>query len=158
MRPTAPELMAAIVESLERQVAPNLQDKWAASALRSATQLLNHLAIRIEREGRVLVEDNRDVRHVLEAALPRLAAQAEFFDLRAVVEKALSDPEPSLQDTAGLDARNEIYQTAVELLLRRPGMRTLDGSSVYESLRDYLHRRLQREYPLYFPVFTHPPF
>src|SRR6266702_3754257 len=141
MRPTTPELMAAIVESLERQVAPNVQDKWAASALRSATQLLNHLAVRTEREGRMLAEDNRDVHHVLEAALPRLAVQAEFSDLRAAVERALNDPDPSLQDTVGLDARNEIYQTAVEQLLRRPGVRTLDGSSVYESLRSYLRRR-----------------
>jgi hypothetical protein len=156
MRPTTPELISAIVESLEHQVAPNVQDKWAASALRSATQLLNHLALRSEREGRVLVEDNRDVREVLETVLQALAAHAELSDVRTAVEKALNDPEPSIHDVAALDARNEVYQAAVDRLLRQPEVRTLDG--LHESLRSYLRRRLLREHPLYFPVFTGPPF
>lgn len=156
MRPTTQELISAIVASLEHQVAPHVRDKWAASALRSATQLLNHLAVRTEREGRVLIEDNRDVRNVLETILPRLAGQAEFSDLRATVEQTLNQPEPNIQDVTRLDARNEAYQAAVERLLRHPGMHPRD--ELVESLRNYLRRRLQREHPLYFPVFTGPPF
>jgi hypothetical protein len=156
MRPTTPELISAIVESLERQVAPNVADKWAASALRSATQLLNHLAVRVEREGRVLAEDNQDARRVLEAALPRLAAHPDLAGVRGAVQGALNESEPSLQDTGSLDARNEHYQAAIEALLRDAGVRALD--ELYQSLRGYLHRRLEREHALYFPVFTAPPF
>jgi hypothetical protein len=156
MRPTSPELISAIVESLERQVAPHVEDKWAASALRSATQLLNHLAVRVEREGGVLVEDNQDVRRVLEAVLPRLAAHPDLAGPHAVAQEALNESEPNLQDRASLDARNESYQAAVEALLRHAGVRALD--ELHQSLRGYLRRRLQRERALYFPVFTGPPF
>src|SRR5271154_4863269 len=123
MRPTTPELISAIVESLERQVAPNVQDKWAASALRSATQLLNHLAVRVERESEVLAEDNRDVRQVLEAILPRLAADPDLAGVRSAVQEALNVSESNLQDRATLDARNESYQAAVEALLGHAGVR-----------------------------------
>jgi hypothetical protein len=158
MRPTTAELLSAIVLSLERQVAPSVQDKWAASALRSATQLLIHLAARAEREGDVLIEDNEDVRQLLEAILPRLSVQPDLAALRATVEKTLNAAEPAPHDLAGLDARNEIYQAAVEQLLRRPAPSSIDASSVREELRSYLRRRLQREHSLYFPVFTGPPF
>jgi hypothetical protein len=158
MRPTTSELLAAIVVSLESQVAPKVQDKWAASALRSATQLLNHLAVRADRQGEVLTEDNEDVRQVLEAILSRLTAQPELAALRATVEKTLSGAAPAPHDHAGLDERNEIYQAAVEQLLRRLPVGSIAGSSVHDELRSYLRRRLRREHSLYFPVFTGPPF
>jgi hypothetical protein len=50
VRPTTRELIEAVVSSLQRDVSPHLADKWGASALRSAVQLLNHLAVRVEKE------------------------------------------------------------------------------------------------------------
>jgi hypothetical protein len=158
MRPTTPELIMAVVASLELKIAPHVQDKWAASALRSAAQLLKHVALRTESEARVLGEDNRDVREVLRTALPRLAAHDELSALREVVESALAGPLPDAADTAALDVRNEAYQAAVEKLLGSAPVRALDGAAVHRSLRDYLRRRLEREHALYFPVFTGPPF
>jgi hypothetical protein len=133
-----------------------LQDKWAASALRSATQLLKHLEIRTAGEPRVLAEDNRDVREVLEALLPQLAVRAALSAAHEAVKIALSEPEPGDSDVASLDARNEVYQAAVEKLLNHAGVRSLDH--VQQALRAYLRRRLTREHPLYFPVFTGAPF
>lgn len=158
MRPTTPELISAIVASLERQVAPHVNDKWAASALRSAAQLLSHIALRTEGEARVLEDDNADVRQVLETVLVRLEAYAEFSAARRTVESALAAREPAAQDFAGLDARNELYQAAVESLLNHAGVRTVEQGAVHRILREYLRRRLKREHPLYFPVFTSPPF
>ena len=60
VRPTTRELVDGIANALERQVSPVVQDKWAASVLRSAVQLLRHVAVRVEDEARLLVEDNAD--------------------------------------------------------------------------------------------------
>jgi hypothetical protein len=156
MRPTTPELIAAIIDSLEQQVAPHVQDKWAASALRSAAQLLRHLALRTERESAVLIEDNIDVRRVLEIVRPHLGGRPPLAAAEAAVVRALSDAEPDAHDVADLDARNESYQHAVGQLLADPAVRAESGT--VEILRGYLHRRLEREHALYFPVFTAPPF
>ena len=68
MRPTSPDLIAGVADALEWQVLPVVQDQWAASTLRSAMQLLRHLALRVEQEPRILVEEARDLRGVLQAA------------------------------------------------------------------------------------------
>lgn len=158
MRPTTPELITAIVASLEQQVAPHVADKWAASALRSAAQLLNHIALRTESEARVFEDDNVDARQVLAAVLARLAEAAEFAAARDTIERALAEPAPGAHHAGGLDARNETYQAAIEYLLNHSGVRAFEKGAVHRVLREYLRRRLEREHPLYFPVFTTPPF
>ena len=65
MRPTSVELLEGIAQALEDQVLPLMQDKWGASTLRSAMQLLRHLALRVPFEARILAADNEDVRRVL---------------------------------------------------------------------------------------------
>ncbi len=156
MRPTAPELISAIVESLELEVAPHVTDKWSASALRSAAQLLRHLALRYQHEGEVLIRDNRDVRHVLESVLPQIAARPEFEDVVVAIGREMHHDEPNPHDLMALDARNEIYQAAIERLLKDKALRA--SEELLATLRGYLRRRLEREHALYFPVFTGPPF
>ncbi|MET0987139.1 MAG: hypothetical protein ABW034_17225 [Steroidobacteraceae bacterium] len=161
MRPSTRELINAIVTALESQVAPAVQDdKWAASVLRSTTQLLNHLAVRTEEEVRVLQEDNEDARRVLMSLAPRLASVRAAEKLSAATEAALSKPDPAPCDGVGLDARNEAYQAAVEQLVKhRDILRQVTGSdAARDELRAYLKRRLEREHHLYFPVFMGPPF
>lgn len=157
MRPTTTELLSAVVESLERQVAPHVQDKWAASALRSAAQLLRHAAIRSEHERRILSEDNGDARESLDSSLAHLASRGELAEVRAVIEQVLRLPDPGPYDAAALDARNEGYQAAIERLLEDGALRRAEPA-VHGLLRSYLRRRLRREQALYFPVFTGPPF
>jgi len=153
-------LIESIIGALERQVAPAVQDKWASSVLRSATQLLNHIALRTESEARVLIEDNQDVRQVLEGIAPRLARGEASAALHAAVEEALHMAEAAPYDSAALDLRNEAYQVAVELVLKhRDTLQQATGdSSACDELCAYLQRRQAREHHLYFPVFTGPPF
>lgn len=160
MRPTTRELISAIVTALEQEVAPLVQDKWAGSVLRSATQLLNHLSLRVEDEARVLIEDNKDVRRVLETIYRSLTVNAQMASLRAAVEEALQATESPHHDVVALDARNEAYLVAVEKLLKHRNLvrQETGETSVHEQLREYLRRRLKREHHLYFPVFTGPPF
>lgn len=160
MRPTTRELIESIITALERQVSPVVQDKWAASVLRSASQLLKHIALRTEDEGRVLIEDNQDVRLVLEAIRRRLAGKSDDAQLSTALEQALQAADPAAHDTAALAVRNEVYQVVVEQLLRHRDRvrKATGGTDTRDELRAYLRRRLRREHHLYFPVFTGPPF
>lgn len=160
MRPRSRELIEKIVASLEADVGPHVSDRWAASALRSAVQLLNHLAVRVEVEAGVLVADNADARRVLAGLRPRLAEAGVAPEAIAAVDAALATAEPPTHDVAVLDDANEAFQAAIERVLRdrAPLQASAAGRAVHAELRDYLGRRIARERPLYFPAFTGAPF
>lgn len=161
MRPTSRELLEGIAAALERQVAPVVEDKWAASVLRSAVQLLTHLGVRVEDEARLLIEDNADARRVLESLSQGIASGGSAgAPLRAAVDEALRPDESAAWDTQALAACNERHQAAIELLLRHRALlvQVTGGVTAHEQLRAYLQRRLSREQHLYFPSFLGAPF
>jgi hypothetical protein len=160
MRPTTRELIEAVVSSLQRDVSPHLADKWGASALRSAVQLLQHVAVRVEKEAALLIEDNADVRRVLRSTRERLAASRSCAAWCRAIDEVLAVQEPAAHDTVGLDRHNEACQDVVELLLRdRQALHAArSGREIHAELRSYLRRRLEREHTLYFPAFTGAPF
>src|SRR5580693_8136007 len=108
MRPTSAELLETIAQELEDRVLPVVQDKWGASTLRSAMQLLRHLALRVPLEPRILAADNDDVREVLALAYERLAQLGET-DLAAAAAAVLSSPLADPLDVVAADALNETY-------------------------------------------------
>jgi hypothetical protein len=180
MRPTSAELLEAIAQELEDRVLPVVEDKWGASTLRSAMQLLRHLALRVALEPRVLAEDNEDARAVLERACERLTRLGES-ELAAAAAAAL-DPRPAERpagasaavavdrlgvadapdplDVAAADAINERYLRAVETIVAaRNRLREIDDPpTIHPSLVAYLERRLERERAMFLPVFLSAPF
>jgi hypothetical protein len=159
MRPTSAELLEVIAQELEDQVLPVVQDKWGASTLRSAMQLLRHLALRVPLEPRILAEDNDDARGTLALAHDRLARLGER-DLAATAAAALNAHSADPLDVAAADALNEAYLRAVETIVAaRDHLRTVDDPpTIHPSLAGYLQRRLERERGLFLPVFVSAPF
>jgi hypothetical protein len=159
MRPSNAELLDSIAQALEDQVGPLLQDKWAASTLRSAVQLLRHVAIRGVREPGLLAEDRADVRSVLEAVRARLAG-AGLPELEHAVNAALGVAACEPADAAAAAGCDDACQVAVErVIAARAAVRQATGGVEIETLLSaYLGRRLARERELYLPVFLGPPF
>jgi hypothetical protein len=159
VRPTSAELLESIAQALEDQVLPVIQDKWGASTLRSAMQLLRHLALRVPLEPRVLAADNDDVRRILTLAHDRLTQLGET-DLAAAAAVALSPRSVDPLDVVAADAQNETYLRVVEAIVAaRDRLRALDvPPTIHQSLVDYLQRRLERERAMFLPVFLSPPF
>jgi hypothetical protein len=153
------ELLESIAKALEDQVLPVMQDKWGASTLRSAMQLLRHLALRVPLEPRILAADNDDVRRVLALARERLTQLGET-DLAAAAAVALGAGPADPLDVVAVDALNETYLRAVETIVAaRDRLRPLDaGQTIHQSLTDYLQRRLERERDMFLPVFLSAPF
>ena len=82
--------------------------------------------------------------------------------MESIFSEALDDAAPvAIHDAVALDARNRIYQVAVEALLRglyEPARRDDVAAACRKLLRGYLDRRRARERELYFPAFLGPPF
>jgi hypothetical protein len=159
MRPTSAELLATIAQELEDKVLPVMQDKWGASTVRSAMQLLRHLALRVPLEPRILAEDNQDARAALVLAHDRLSSLGAS-DLAAAAADALSSPAADPLDVAAVDALNEKYLKAIEMIVAaRDRLRLIDDPpNIHAALVDYLKRRLEREHGLFLPVFLSAPF
>ena len=159
MRPTTVELLDSIAQALEEQVLPVVQDKWGASTLRSAMQLLRHLALRVPLEAGILAADNDDVRRILTLVGDRLSQLGET-ELAAAAAAALSAHSVDPLDVIAADAVNETYQGAVEMIIAaRDRLRTIDTPpQIHQTLVDYLQRRLDRERGMFVPVFLSPPF
>jgi len=159
MRPTTVELLDSIAQALEEQVLPVVQDKWGASTLRSAMQLLRHLALRVPLEAGILAADNDDVRRILTLVGDRLSQLGET-ELAAAAAAALSAHSVDPLDVIAADAVNETYQGAVEMIIAaRDRLRTIDTPpQIHQTLVDYLQRRLDRERRMFVPVFLSPPF
>ena len=159
MRPTTRELVDGIANALEHQVSPVVQDKWAASVLRSAVQLLRHVAVRVEDEARLLVEDNADAARTLEDARRQLPSGPDLEALRAMIASTLQVPAPAPTDAGQLAEHNERLQAAIEQLLHCQTAPDQGGeAAMLADISAYLQRRLAREQHLYFPVFNSPPF
>ncbi len=158
MRPTSAELLDSIAQALEDQVLPLIQDKWGASTLRSAMQLLRHLALRVPLEPRILAADNDDVRRILTLAHDRLTQIGES-DLASTAAAALGASAADPLDVIATDAQNETYLRAVEAIVAaRDRLRAVDGPpTIHQSLIDYLQRRLERERGMFLPVSLEPP-
>src|SRR5271155_1664425 len=159
MRPTSAELLETIAQELEDRVLPVVQDKWAASTLRSAMQLLRHLALRVPLEPRILAEDNEDARAALMLARDRLTRLGES-ELAAAAAAALHSEAADPLDVVAADAINERYLRAVETIVAaRDRLQPIDDPpTIHQSLVDYLQRRLRREHAMFLPVFLSAPF
>ena len=163
MRPTSVELLERIAEALDQTVLPAVvEDKWAASVVRSATTLLAHLAKRVPLEAPVLLADNDDARGVLAAIARRFAASGSKTGVVGEIEIAIVDDAPiDAYDVVALDARNTTYQSIMERLLReyyRDSQSPGAAADMRRDLRHYFRRRMERERDMYFPSFTGPPF
>ena len=151
-RPSSREIIDGIAETLAERIAPAVADQpWPASHLRHIDALLGHLAVRVDEEGTILHEDNADARFVL-TEVRRLL---DMYELGEVLTHLWRDPDdyPTIESLA---EENHSLVAAVERVIALlhdeperfdPGART----DAHDRIVAYLHRRIEREEPLYGP-------
>jgi hypothetical protein len=157
--PTSADLLTGIADALDRQVLPALTDKWAASTARSASQLLRHLALRVEGEPRLLQDEARELATVLTEARLLFDGPAGLADIRVALDKALNVPTAESDDLPCLRARHEVLSNAAETVIAaRDRVRQVTGSSaIHDRIVDCLLRHLDRERALIEPFQSLPP-
>jgi hypothetical protein len=120
--------------------------KAAASSLRSARVLLDHLAARLEHEPAFLEADNADAGAVLAKAAEAMSRDDAAPILAAIDAAAKSDPAKANDDL------QRGVELAVAVVHRTP------SPQAHAELKAYFARRLERERPMFFPAFTAAPF
>ena len=61
MRPRADEVLTSVIATIDEYIAPDLTSPFAKSLVLTVKNLLNHVKLRVEREGPALFEDNREL-------------------------------------------------------------------------------------------------
>jgi hypothetical protein len=161
MQPNSRLMIERIAAALDASVLPALaRDPWAASTVRSAVTLLNHLAKRVDLEAAILAGDIEDAKLVLHETFELMKPGADTT-LLTDIAALLADDNPITYDIAALDARNTQYQSVFERLLRDQyeGKWTEAAAQpLRAAIRAYLARHLARERILFVPEFSGPPF
>jgi hypothetical protein len=162
MRPSSQELLRSVADALERQVMPTVSDKWAASTLRSAMQLLRHVALRVEHEPALLRQQEIELTAVLSrtnADLAVLTQDASLVSLRSDLAAALAVPADPRDDAGPLERRVDALLAAAEsVVAARDAIRGAAGTlDIHDRLIDCLSRQLARELPMVEPFQSTPP-
>ncbi len=138
MRPSSRDIIESIIAAIDDTILPAVDDKQAASSLRAARTLLDHLAHRIEGDATMVADDNADAQTTLE----RLGLAPS---LEAATPQALND---ALQATIDTSLR----------ALPPAGREPPEQAAVRRELRAYLARRHARERDMIIPAFLGVPF
>lgn len=147
MQPSSRQLIEAIAAAIDDVILPQVEEKQAASSLRAARTLLEHLAVRVEIEPDIIAADNRDASEALAAMMALLGKPADPVDLGEGFQGAV--------------AANRTLQERLDAVARAlPPESAPAGASVEVRalLRDYIDRRHARERPMIFPAFLGTPF
>jgi hypothetical protein len=156
MMPTTQQMLAAVQRALAEHVAPQIDDQWAQSALRSVDVILNHLQVRVPAEGPMLHEDSRDLVALLTEARDRLS-----HDEPALVA-FLAEAPALLEGYAAVDALQALNHTgreAVDALLHHCHANKGEAAAdaVHADLRAYLLKHADRESGFFFPTYVGRP-
>lgn len=164
MKPSMQQMIEAAQKALNEQVAPNVSDQWAASALRSVDVILSHLRARAPVEGPMLYADNQDLAALLDwvagaadlslAQAPELGSAIVRFvaDARALAASGY----PPVDALSDLNIRGRELVDALLLLCHARADAGAAGT-VHAALRAYLERHIAREHDFFFPTFVGRP-
>ncbi|GLZ15949.1 hypothetical protein Acsp04_61840 [Actinomadura sp. NBRC 104425] len=149
IHPGVQQILASVIDAVEREIAPAVEDEYAASLCRTVAQMLRAVRVRVDAEPRALAEDNAELRGLLAGwgdDLPRHVRHQ-------VAEAVAREPEPRYP------ALPELQEDA--LRLRAALVSVIDAvpqedHPVRVAARRYLRRQLEREQAWQQDAFTGP--
>lgn len=153
IEPTVPEVLAATITTIERDIAPKVSaddDGYTASLCRTVAQLLRMVRSRVEHEEAALTADNAELRALLatwSSTLPDEPRRAVEAALRAAGEVDA----PTTVGRLGAEARclRSALDTLIAALPDRDDPARAAG-------REYLRHQLERQRPWLVDAFTGP--
>ncbi len=164
MRPRTDEILRSLLWTFDEWIEPETTTPFARSLALTMGNLMRHVILRVELEGDLLFEDNRELRQLL----ARIAgyAQGEDRGLAALGDRisgALAarywggDVYPSVarlvEEATAL--RWALTDAIRELQARRARLgESQDYRDVRRDIRDYLGRQLDREGKMIEPAFV----
>ncbi|MBI1179426.1 MAG: hypothetical protein GC201_02645 [Alphaproteobacteria bacterium] len=167
MRPRTDEILRSVLWTFDEWIVPEATTPFAKSLTLTMGNLLRHVTLRVELEGDLLFEDNRELRAVLgrvadyaeRATVEQLALGDLCMHLNVVLGRTFwgGDVYPSVARLVeeAMALRGALSDALRVFLARRDVLRDDAGYQVLRrEIRDYLGRQLQREGQMIEPAFT----
>lgn len=163
MIPSSRDLIAGIARTLETEVLPELANAtWTASSIRSCIALLAHLEERVVHEGRILFQDNIDLRALLGKLRTDLSEPLPEAATAISATLDRTTPPSGYPSVEELDIINQRLKAVLEQTitalhdsrgrLGEPRFQSLDGR-----ILDYLAAAARREAILFEKASTKSP-
>ncbi len=157
LRPRSDEILASVLWSFEEFIVPELGDPYAISVGHTITNLLRHLALRVELEPPALFAGNAELRELLAdiAGYARAAGPAELADdlERTLAATPASDyPSASRLADDALALRGALDR-AIRALQAAPSD-SEDYLDLRARVREWIGRALAREAEWIVPAFS----
>jgi hypothetical protein len=158
LRPRSDEILASVLWSLEEFIVPELSDPYAISVGHTITNLLRHLALRVELEPPALFAGNAELRELL-AEIARYARAAGVAELADDLERALAETTPAsdypsvsrLTDDAL--ALRAALDRSIRALQAAPS-ESKEYLALRARIREWIGRALAREAEWIVPAFS----
>ena len=170
MRPTASEVLQSVIATYDEYIVPEVNEPFARSLALTTSNLLRHVLLRLEREGRALAEDNEELRELLtvlvafmEDPASRARGGADFTTAAEAIRAAVANPSA---DGGGYRSLDQLAEEATRLRgALSTGLQVLvdvrdavGNDESYRQLRNrvrrYLAHQLQRESQWIAEAFT----
>jgi hypothetical protein len=150
IHPDTDVVLASIIAAVERDIAPEVSDEYAASLCRTVAQMLRSVRARVRLEEAALADDNRELRQLLRSAASRALPASVRTDVDAAVTR-----EPPPQYPALTDLQADAFR------LRHALSRVIEAvpeedDAVRVAARHYLRHQLERERTWQQDAFTGP--
>lgn len=147
--PTTDDVLAALIDTFDRYIVPEVHDEYAASLCLTVSQMLRSVRVRVAKEAGAIHEDNQDLRELLTRLRPSVSGS-----IGGLVDSAVAVPAspgcPALDDLqAEALVLREALSQCIEALPDRDGEQR-------RAVRGYLQRHLERQMPWTVTAFTGP--
>lgn len=149
IHPGVPQILASVIDAVERDIAPAVQDEYAASLCRTVAQLLRAVRVRVEAEPRALVEDNAELRRLLADWRDELPDHVR----PQVAEAVAREPQPCYPALAELQEDALRLRAALVSVIEAVPQQ---DHPVRVAARCYLRHQLERERAWQQDAFTGP--
>ncbi len=150
IHPDLDDVLASIIDTFDRYLAPDIHDEYAASLALTVSQLLRSARARAAHEGQALFDDNAELRALLLARRDDLppAARVAVDDALAIARDPRTYPSVArLQD--------EAVRLRAALVVAIEALPDADHPARV-AVRTYLDHQLRRQEPWLVHAFTGP--
>jgi hypothetical protein len=163
MIPSSQDLLHGIARTLEQDVLPDpALSPWSASYIRSCLTLLTHLEHRVVHEGRILYQDNIDLRALLGQLRAELSAPLPETADRISATLEVTTPPSGYPSVEQLDGINQRLKSVLEKTIAA----IHDGKAALGDARfEVLHARImayltaanERDFIMFEQASARPP-
>jgi hypothetical protein len=148
MYPDVDDLLASVIDTFERYIAPHVDDEYAASLSLTVTELLRSIRVRVALEGEALADDNAELADLLADLRSYVPA-----DVVTTVDEALAAPVDGYPSVGRLQRKAEGLRGALAAAIESLPDPDHPGRV---AARAYLTNHLRRQAPWLVQAFVGP--